>query len=1356
MRRRSNLGTSARLAAAFLAVAAVGLPSAVAWAAQLHSAALPGVTFLRPIEKSTRPNATFDPSADLRIEIFTLADGSASGSPLGPSFSTAGLPAKPIRVFSASAARARYQANWKTRDSRLPNGSTVRVEVRLSSAPSGPACNAGPSLPGGCIGYFDVYLKGKGSTTPPAGTMPIKNGRTLRIKIFIADGALDGPPSGLMELPGPPDASAAGHIPDLHLEFSPADYAPDPELGGLSVSFRTLFLAFTLDTTVEQANALLSEIGAEIIGGRQGKTGQLPGLLYLSVPTTSHPEMDALIDRLRLDPRVLVAVPDSLLESLEIPNEFGQGTPVDWFWQVEPTGGNWALEQMSVPQMWNLNRTIKKKFVESNIGVLDKGFWDHTDLEYELRIGSWGTDHERNHGTHVAGTIAASYNNYTGIDGVTPFVNLYEMADTGVIGGWGMLEFLETVPDLDVVNVSLGYGWSVRTPPVDPALNVAAQDQVKYGALVFRIWQNILEANGHRLPLIVAAAGNDSGNPLLNNVAVDAKWSSPFNYAALVDGVENVLVVGALEPFGDPVLSTNPASFSNVNAQVWAPGFGILSLGSPTQPYRYDSGTSMAAPAVAGLAGYLHSLDPTLTAAELHQILGAWPSLRKTVNAFWEALSIDTYRRNSAILTRLLDIDDGTVDGNTRHACSDTTCNDVTTEDFDEDGGQGDGVIDMSDFRRWRDWVLQANNYPDLALDGAFDNPKKDLNHDGPVFGSTGENVFPDGDFNGDSKLDLYAKAYMPGYVRAHVPENDDAYVTDLQVLQFLFDDPDYVATDLPDLIQSTDIHVNPSACMGAPGAVETWTKIYDETTGVWVDDRYTHDSPWNHVFTLPITPDGYRVRVEALDQRGTVVAFAQRTFRAELASDSWYTPTCSGGITLTPKQLNVVLNTGESVTPSVVLASEGLAADWELLNSVQYVEPASTGGSLASGGEVALDPTITCPARPGGYGGLLRFAFHDDGGGVLDGSGVPESLSVDIVCLDGGVSVDPQTIRVSMLVGASDTKQFVLTNKGTFLYYLAESKSAFVHVDDNSAGVLPTRGRVDVPITITCPDVPGTYSRHIELSFEREDQKPVTVEVPEKVQIDLECHDKISIVRQSVMASADVSRTSGSGLGYQEDYIYENELGEANLRTMEWEIHNYEWVTDIEIYEPIPMMAFGSVAANAQASATYHWQPPIDADRTSSTDATTAYESSFDGSTATFWASFAYNWSQTLDVSGSFDGVNWSQPGDVAAGTTGVTFDLNTLAEVDIAWSCAGQFLGNISWRGADIRLFNITDPEWVPVFYSVGDGKASCSYQGELGPGRYVFVAQSHLVNGPPDVERYQMGASKTASYTMTLTFP
>jgi hypothetical protein len=111
----------------------------------------------------------------------------------------------------------------------------------------------------------------------------------------------------------------------------------------------------------------------------------------------------------------------------------------------------------------------------------------------------------------------------------------------------------------------------------------------------------------------------------------------------------------------------------------------------------------MAAPHVAGLVSYLLSLEPTLTHGELRQLLlnnavvvGGGASPR--VDAYASAMAIDQLRGNAHILTKLLDIDDGSLDGNARILCA--GCADYLNEDVDSDGGRGDGGIDMADFRR--------------------------------------------------------------------------------------------------------------------------------------------------------------------------------------------------------------------------------------------------------------------------------------------------------------------------------------------------------------------------------------------------------------------------------------------------------------------------------------------------------------------------------------------------------------------------------------------------------------------------------------------------------------------------------
>ena len=74
------------------------------------------------------------------------------------------------------------------------------------------------------------------------------------------------------------------------------------------------------------------------------------------------------------------------------------------------------MEAIRVPQMWNLNVAIRKAGNFTKTGVLDVGFADvHDDLTYGRNLTPGQEDE---HGTHVAGTIGADFNNGEGVDGV--------------------------------------------------------------------------------------------------------------------------------------------------------------------------------------------------------------------------------------------------------------------------------------------------------------------------------------------------------------------------------------------------------------------------------------------------------------------------------------------------------------------------------------------------------------------------------------------------------------------------------------------------------------------------------------------------------------------------------------------------------------------------------------------------------------------------------------------------------------------------------------------------------------------------------------------------------------------------
>ena len=202
------------------------------------------------------------------------------------------------------------------------------------------------------------------------------------------------------------------------------------------------------------------------------------------------------------------------------------------------------------------------------------------------------------HGTHVAGIIAANRNNTIGLKGVANNVQLM---------------VLRAVPDGDeydkdialairyavdngakVINTSFGKYYSPHPNWVKEAILYAASKDV----------------------LIVNAAGNEAYN-------LDEKIVFPNDQEKTMAEISNnFLTVGAINyPLSENLL----ADFSNygaTNVDVFAPGVKIWST-VPLNNYEYLQGTSMAAPAVSGVAAVIRSLYPNLSAAQVKEIIMA-------------------------------------------------------------------------------------------------------------------------------------------------------------------------------------------------------------------------------------------------------------------------------------------------------------------------------------------------------------------------------------------------------------------------------------------------------------------------------------------------------------------------------------------------------------------------------------------------------------------------------------------------------------------------------------------------------------------------------------------------------------
>ena len=207
-----------------------------------------------------------------------------------------------------------------------------------------------------------------------------------------------------------------------------------------------------------------------------------------------------------------------------------------------------------------------------------------------------GSKELEKHGTHVAGIVAASRSNRSGMKGIANNVQIMTV---------------RVVPDGDehdkdvalgiryavdngakIINTSFGKRFSPNKEWVFEAIKYAAEKEV----------------------LIVNAAGNDGKN-------IDIRQSYPSDSKDLVNEfADNVITIGASSLAYNENL---PATFSNygkINVDVFAPGVDIYST-VPKDKYEALSGTSMAAPTVAGIAALIRSYYPQLSASQVKHIL---------------------------------------------------------------------------------------------------------------------------------------------------------------------------------------------------------------------------------------------------------------------------------------------------------------------------------------------------------------------------------------------------------------------------------------------------------------------------------------------------------------------------------------------------------------------------------------------------------------------------------------------------------------------------------------------------------------------------------------------------------------
>jgi thermitase len=315
------------------------------------------------------------------------------------------------------------------------------------------------------------------------------------------------------------------------------------------------------------------------------------GIAGVEVVVAGDGDRARAVSELRADPDVVWAEPDRR-RSLA----------------ADPLAGlEWALDN-TAQSVWGHRGTLDADIDASDawtvtrgagatVAVVDSGVdLAHPDLLARLQPGyDWVGDDSvpqdrHGHGTHVAGTVAATENG-VGVVGVAPEAAVIPLRVLDWTGsGWGsdVAAAFDWAGDrgVRVVNASLG------SEGITTAERQAIRD--------------------HPETLYVVAAGNDHDN-------VDSRPHYPCAYTEA-----NVLCVGATDS------DDEMASFSSYGAtavDLFAPGVNIVSAypsGFPSSladGYRFMNGTSMATPHVAGAAALVAAHRPDFTASQIKAAL---------------------------------------------------------------------------------------------------------------------------------------------------------------------------------------------------------------------------------------------------------------------------------------------------------------------------------------------------------------------------------------------------------------------------------------------------------------------------------------------------------------------------------------------------------------------------------------------------------------------------------------------------------------------------------------------------------------------------------------------------------------
>lgn len=233
-------------------------------------------------------------------------------------------------------------------------------------------------------------------------------------------------------------------------------------------------------------------------------------------------------------------------------------------------------------------------------GVDDDGNGYADDIHGFNFVTYTGTISSHDHGTHVAGTVAAVNNNGIGV--------------SGVAGGDGTPGSGVRMMSCQIFDNEFGSG-NAADAIVYGADNGAVISQNSWGYAWDGADQDLLEADKAAIDYFIQYAGTDvtgeyQVGPMKGGIVIFATGNANISGLSMPPAYEKVLSVASISPGLEKAPYSNYGTWVDVSAPGGDSEFGLAGNVLSTIPgngYGYMEGTSMACPHVSGIAGLVVS-----------------------------------------------------------------------------------------------------------------------------------------------------------------------------------------------------------------------------------------------------------------------------------------------------------------------------------------------------------------------------------------------------------------------------------------------------------------------------------------------------------------------------------------------------------------------------------------------------------------------------------------------------------------------------------------------------------------------------------------------------------------------------